>query len=173
MNIQLFRKLSRPDDSHFVSLLSISLTLFKWKKKPWLRRKQSLPIFQSAYVRKVRPRARPGLSCRPPGQPGGRESWPAKKGWPSAGGGDSAWRENSQEYLKSCWGPQGIGCSLLSYELISRYKLYLATNFIYMNLDLTHSIKGQSCHISFIGIVWWNRYKNSLLILRYYFGVSL
>ncbi len=23
-----------------------------------------------------------------------------------------------------------------------------------MNLDLTHSIKGQSCHISFIGIVY-------------------
>jgi hypothetical protein len=67
----------------------IFLTLYKWRKKPGLERKRSLRIFQTAYVRKVRPRAQPGLSCRPPAQPGGREKadQPKELAWHAGGGG--------------------------------------------------------------------------------------
>jgi hypothetical protein len=56
-----------------------SLRLFKWRKKPRLWRKRSLLIFQTAYVRKVRPRARPGLSCRLPGQTDGPRKLTSQK----------------------------------------------------------------------------------------------
>ncbi len=50
-------------------------------------------IFQTAYVRKVRSRARPGPSCQPSGQPGGQEkltgqkelAWRAEKALPGEG----------------------------------------------------------------------------------------
>jgi hypothetical protein len=47
------------------------------RKKPELWGNSSSPIFPTC-VRKVRPRARPGPSCLPSGQPGGQATWPAK-----------------------------------------------------------------------------------------------
>ncbi len=51
----------------------------KKEARPGLWRKQSLRIFQTAYMRKVKPRARPGPSCWPSRQPGGQEKLTGQK----------------------------------------------------------------------------------------------
>jgi hypothetical protein len=78
------------------------------KKEAQAMEKGSSRIFQTAYMRKVRPRGRPGLSCRPLGQPGGKNILEA------AGG--------HEKYV--------VQRLLISYELISRRELILAANFI-------------------------------------------
>ncbi len=49
------------------------------KKEAQVMEKVILANIQTAYMRKVRPRARPGLSCRPSGQPGGQETLTGQK----------------------------------------------------------------------------------------------
>ncbi len=104
------------------------------------RRKRSLPIFP-AYMWKVRPRARPGPSCRPSGQPGVQASWPAKRA--SLACRESAtWRENLKRALTSCRGLQEKG----SKQEIRRSDPNLSRTFTYFIYEprLLHSIKGQS-----------------------------
>ncbi len=78
-----------------------------WRKKLGLLRKRSPPIFP-AYVRKVRPRAQPGPSCWPSGQPGCQASWPAKRAG-LARRESATWRWNLEKELRSCRGLQEKG----------------------------------------------------------------
>ncbi len=72
--------------------------LFKYRKKPRLWRKRSLRIFQTAYLRKVRP----DPSCQPSGQPGSQEKLTGQRA--SLAHRESAtWRGGKIEF-RSCWG---------------------------------------------------------------------
>ncbi len=126
--------------------------IFKWRKKPGLWRKQSLQIFQTAYVRKVRSRAQPGLICRPSGQPGSRESWPTKRA-SVARGESSAWREKTSRYALEAardsepevvWGATSL----------FKIRTYLATKFYFMNLAPTFN-KGNILALCLPGSVYW------------------
>ncbi len=111
-----------------------------WRKKLGLRRKRSLPIFPAhLYVWKVRPRARPGPSCRPSGQPGGQAGWPAKRA--SLARRESAtWRGNLKRELRSCRGLREKG----SKQELPRSNPNLSPTFTYFIYKprLLHSIKG-------------------------------
>ncbi len=100
-----------------------------------LQWKQSLPIFPT-YVRKVRPRARPGPSCRPSGQPGSQASWPAKELVCLAMG---------KRYLKEGISRENSEAAGTSGEKVaSRSYQHLSLTFTYLyEPRLLHSIKGQ------------------------------
>ncbi len=94
----------------------------------------SLPF----YVRKARPRAQPGQSCRPSGQPGGQASWPAKKSWPGSQKKALPERGNLKRELRSFRGPREKG----SKQELPRTWAWLLP--ILYDPRPPHSIKGQS-----------------------------
>ncbi len=145
----MVRKLSSPHWFLFRFLTFYFWRIIKWRKKPGLWRKRSLQIFQTAYVRKVRSRARPGLICRLSGQPGDRESWPAKRAC-------VAHEESSRETSRYTLEAAGDSEPEVVWGATSLFKLrtYLAKKFYFMNLAPTFN-KGNILAHCLPGSVYW------------------
>jgi hypothetical protein len=133
------------------------------RKKPKLRWKRSLPIFP-AYVRKVRPRARPGPSCRPSGQPGGQANWPAK---------ELACLARGECYLKEGISRENSEAAGTSREkVVSRSYQHLSLTFTYLyEPRLLHSIKGQF-HETFFFVQCIGKYRSKIaaLLFKYFWS---